>query len=295
MSAIPGLAGLEPTIDLIRSSKKILIANKESVICGWDLIKKKANRFKTKIIPIDSEHFSIMQLLKNQNLKMVKKIYITASGGPFLHYKINQLAKIKPKDALKHPKWKMGKKISVDSSTLVNKILELIEAQKIFNIPSNKIDIIIHPESLVHAIVVLKNGLSQFLYHETTMKIPLANAIFDNEIDISNFLINSKYALNNLSFSSVDKKIFPIIKIKKRLVEFPSTPIIINASNELLVDLFLKKKIPFTGISRVLLTILNNRNYKKYAIRKPLNINQINQIDHWARNKTKQIIKSLYE
>ena len=295
MSAIPGLAGLEPTIDLIRSSKKILIANKESVICGWDLIKKKANRFKTKIIPIDSEHFSIMKLLKNQNLKMVKKIYITASGGPFLHYKINQLAKIKPKDALKHPKWKMGKKISVDSSTLVNKILELIEAQKIFNIPSNKIDIIIHPESLVHAIVVLKNGLSQFLYHETTMKIPLANAIFDNEIDISNFLINSKYALNNLSFSSVDKKIFPIIKIKKRLVEFPSTPIIINASNELLVDLFLKKKIPFTGISRVLLTILNNRNYKKYAIRKPLNINQINQIDHWARNKTRQIIKSLYE
>ena len=295
VSAIPGLAGLEPTINLIKSSKKILIANKESVICGWDLIKKKANKFKTKIIPIDSEHFSIMQLLKNQNLKMVKKIYITASGGPFLHYKINQLAKIKPKDALKHPKWKMGKKISVDSSTLVNKILELIEAQKIFNIPSNKIDIIIHPESLVHAIVELKNGLSQFLYHETTMKIPLANAIFDNEIDISNFLINSKYALNNLSFSSVDKKIFPIIKIKKRLVEFPSTPIIINASNELLVDLFLKKKIPFTGISRVLLTILNNRNYKKYAIRKPLNINQINQIDHWARNKTRQIIKSLYE
>ena len=295
VSAIPGLAGLEPTINLIKSSKKILIANKESVICGWDLIKKKANKFKTKIIPIDSEHFSIMQLLKNQNLKMVKKIYITASGGPFLDYKVNQLAKIKPKDALKHPKWKMGKKISVDSSTLVNKILELIEAQKIFNIPSNKIDIIIHPESLVHAIVELKNGLSKFLYHETTMKIPLANAIFDNEIDISNFLINSKYALNNLSFSSVDKKIFPIIKIKKRLVEFPSTPIIINASNEILVDLFLKKKIPFTGISRVLLTILNNRNYRKYAIRKPLNINQINQIDHWARNKTMQIIKSLYE
>tara|TARA_B100001248_G_scaffold17754_1_gene11782 strand:- start:343 stop:1509 length:1167 start_codon:yes stop_codon:yes gene_type:complete len=295
VSAIPGLAGLEPTINLIKSSKKILIANKESVICGWDLIKKKANKFKTKIIPIDSEHFSIMQLLKNQNLKMVKKIYITASGGPFLDYKINQLAKIKPQDALKHPKWKMGKKISVDSSTLVNKILELIEAQKIFNIPSNKIDIIIHPESLVHAIVELKNGLLKFLYHETTMKIPLANAIFDNEIDISNFLINSKYTLNNLSFSSVDKKIFPIIKIKKRLVEFPSTPIIINASNEILVDLFLKKKIPFTGISRVLLTILNNRNYRKYAIRKPLNINQINQIDHWARNKTIQIIKSLYE
>tara|TARA_B100000989_G_scaffold193023_1_gene145641 strand:- start:6217 stop:7383 length:1167 start_codon:yes stop_codon:yes gene_type:complete len=295
VSAIPGLAGLEPTMNLIKSSKKILIANKESVICGWDLIKKKANKFKTKIIPIDSEHFSIMQLLKNQNLKMVKKIYITASGGPFLDYKINQLAKIKPKDALKHPKWKMGKKISVDSSTLVNKILELIEAQKIFNIPSNKIDIIIHPESLVHAIVELKNGLLKFLYHETTMKIPLANAIFDNEIDISNFLINSKYKLNNLSFSSVDKKIFPIIKIKKRLVEFPSTPIIINASNEILVDLFLKKKIPFTGISRVLLTILNNRNYRKYAIRKPLNINQINQIDHWARNKTIQIIKSLYE
>ena len=114
---------------MIKQSKKILIANKESIICGWDLIKKNALKYKSKIIPVDSEHFSIMKLLENHKLNEIKKIYITASGGPFLNYKLSQLKKIKPEQAIKHPKWKMGKKISVDSATLMNKILELIEAQ----------------------------------------------------------------------------------------------------------------------------------------------------------------------
>ena len=121
ISAIPGFSGLEPTIFFIKFSKKILIANKESVICGWNLIKNLSQKKNTKLIPIDSEHFSILKLLENHKLAEVKKIYITASGGPFLHYKKNQMTKIKPKDALKHPKWKMGKKISIDSSTLMKK------------------------------------------------------------------------------------------------------------------------------------------------------------------------------
>ena len=175
ISAIPGIVGLEPTIQMVKSSKKILIANKESIICGWHLIKKTAIKYNTKIIPIDSEHFSISKLLENHSLKEIKKIYITASGGPFLNYKKNQLKNIKIKDALNHPKWKMGKKITIDSSTLMNKILELIEAQKIFNIPNKKLDILIHPNSLVHAIIEMKNGLFKFLYHDTTMIIPLAN------------------------------------------------------------------------------------------------------------------------
>ena len=114
-----------------------------------------------EIVPIDSEHFSIMKLVENTNLDDVKKIYLTASGGPFFNYKVTQLKKVKPKDAIKHPKWKMGKKISVDSANLMNKILELLEAHKLFNIPQNKLDILIHPNSLVHAIVVLKNGLTK--------------------------------------------------------------------------------------------------------------------------------------
>jgi 1-deoxy-D-xylulose-5-phosphate reductoisomerase len=289
ISAIPGIAGLSPTILFTKFSKKVLIANKESIICGWNLIKKNAQKNKTKIVPIDSEHFSISKLLENHKLDEIKKIYITASGGPFLNYNINQFKRIKPKDALKHPKWKMGKKITIDSSSLMNKIFELIEAQKLFNIPDNKIDILVHPNSLVHAIIELKNGLTKFMYHETSMIIPIANAIFDNNLLISEFYNNNKkQKLNNqnLIFKEVDKKIFPIIKLKKKLNEFPSSSIIVNASNEILVDLFLRKKIPFLGIFKGIKTILNNRNYKKYAIRKPKKLSQIKEIDHWARNIT---------
>ena len=289
ISAIPGIAGLSPTILFTKFSKKVLIANKESIICGWNLIKKNAQKNKTKIVPIDSEHFSISKLLENHKLDEIKKIFITASGGPFLNYNINQFKRIKPKDALKHPKWKMGKKITIDSSSLMNKIFELIEAQKLFNIPDNKIDILVHPNSLVHAIIELKNGLTKFMYHETSMIIPIANAIFDNNLLISEFYNNNKkQKLNNqnLIFKEVDKKIFPIIKLKKKLNEFPSSSIIVNASNEILVDLFLRKKIPFLGIFKGIKTILNNRNYKKYAIRKPKKLSQIKEIDHWARNIT---------
>ena len=274
---------------MTKISKRILIANKESVICGWGLIKKIANKYKTKIIPIDSEHFSIFKLIKNHSIEDIKKIYITASGGPFLNFEYKDLKKVQPKAALKHPKWKMGKKISIDSATMMNKILEIIEAQKLFNIPSNKIDILIHPESLVHAIIELKNGLSQFIYHDTTMKIPLANAIFEKKLDIQDFKIfkknNRQEVFNKLTFSKVDKKNFPIIKIKDRANEYPSTSIILNAANEILVEYFLQKKLPFLSISKIILTIMNDRNYYKYAIRKPKNINQIKEIDLWVKKR----------
>jgi len=293
ISAIPGVVGLEPTIQMVKSSKKILIANKESIICGWYLIKKTAIKYNTKIIPIDSEHFSISMLLENHSLKEIKKIYITASGGPFLNYKKNQLKNIKIKDALNHPKWKMGKKITIDSSTLMNKILELIEAQKIFNIPNKKLDILIHPNSLVHAIIEMKNGLIKFLYHDTTMIIPLANAIFDGKININDFFKKKKKikVIEDLYFKKVDSNIFPVIKLKDRLDEYPSTPIIINATNEVLVDQFLKKKIPFLSIYKIIMNILNDRNYKKYAIKTPININQILKIDNWAKTTTKKYVK----
>ena len=192
ISAIPGVAGLNPTINIIGKTKKILIANKESIICGWNLIKEKAKKNKTKIVPIDSEHFSIFQLIKNTKIEDIEKIFLTASGGPFLNLKISKFKKIKPKDALIHPKWKMGKKITIDSSTLMNKMFELIEAHKLFNIPLNKLDILIHPNSLVHAIVRFKNGLTKLLYHDTSMIVPLANAIFDGNLLIKNYLKNSK-------------------------------------------------------------------------------------------------------
>jgi len=284
ISAIPGIAGLLPTLQTIKITKKILIANKESIICGWNILSKCAKKYKTEIIPVDSEHYSIFNILKNNQNREIEKVIITASGGPFLNYKLNQLKNIGPKDALKHPKWKMGKKITIDSSTLMNKILELIEAQKLFNLPSNKLDILIHPQSLVHAIVIFKGGLKKFIYHETTMVIPLANAIFEENLNIKDFYKKKhKNHIDNLTFAKVDKKIFPIIKIKKKLNQYPSTSIIINAINEVLVDQFLSKKIPFLSIHKIIMAILKDSNYKKYAIKKPKNISQITYIDKWAR------------
>ncbi len=287
ISAIPGIAGLEPTIFFIKKSKKILIANKESIICGWSLIKNYSKKFSTEIVPVDSEHYSLMKLLENHKMEDIDKIYITASGGPFLNHRLSQLKKISPTDALKHPKWKMGKKITVDSATLMNKIFELIEAQKLFSIPESKIDILIHPNSLVHAIIYLKNGLAKFLYHETSMIIPLANAIFDGDLDIKYFLKQHKIKKNfleNLYFKKVDKKKFPIIKLKSRLNRLPSTPIIINAANEVLVSEFLKRKLPYLNIYKHIFDILKDRNFKKYAIKNPKNIKQILKIDNWAKS-----------
>ena len=288
VAAIPGIAGLKPTIKLIKKSKKILIANKESIICGWNLIRNIALKNNTKIIPIDSEHFSIMKLLEKQNIKNVKKIYLTASGGPFLNYKIGKLRKVNPQQAIKHPKWKMGKKISIDSATLMNKMLEIIEAHKLFSIDLKKIDIIIHPESLVHAVIEFKNGLFKFIYHETTMLIPLANAIFGDDININDFLkpkSNSNSAsFKSLNFLKVDNKRFPIIKLKNRINEHISTPIIINAANEILVDQYLKEKISFNTFYKYLTQVLNDRNYRKYAIKVPKNIDQIFLVDKWSRS-----------
>ena len=295
ISAIPGIAGLRPTILMTKKSNKILIANKESIICGWNLIKRAAIKNKTQIIPVDSEHFSILNLLKNHSIKEIRKIYITASGGPFLNFKKKQFKKIKPSDALNHPKWKMGKKISIDSSTLMNKIFELVEAKKLFNLSSDKLDILVHPDSLVHAIVEFKNGLVKFMYHDTSMIIPLANAIFDGKINIEDFYKNKKIkfkdkVIKDLKFSKVNNETFPLIKLKNRILEFPSTPIIVNAANEILVDQFLNKKLQFLRINKIIMSVLNDRNYKKYAIRKPKNINHIIKIDKWARDTANKYV-----
>ena len=277
---------------MINHSKNLLIANKESIICGWDIIKRVSKKNKTNLIPVDSEHFAISKLLENHKMNDIKKIYLTASGGPFLNYKKKQLKKIKPQSALKHPNGKWEKNLN-NSSTLMNKILELIEAQKLFQIPRNKIDILIHPNSLVHAIITLNNGLTKFIYHETSMIVPLANAMLDGKLNIENFIkTKNKNHFENLIFKSVDKKVFPVINIKNKVNEYPSSSIIINATNEILVDQFLKKKIPFLGISKLIMAILKDRNYRKYAIKRPKNINQINEIDIWARKTTERNIET---
>ncbi len=291
ISAIPGIAGLNPTIKFTKISKKILLANKESIICGWEILKKVAAKHKTKIIPVDSEHYSIYKLIENCKNEDIESIYLTASGGPFLNLPKKNFNKIKPAQALKHPKWKMGKKISIDSATLMNKVFEIIEAQKIFDFDKHKFKMIIHPQSLVHAIVKFKSGLVKFLYHEPNMIIPIANAIFENKFEIKDYLkIDQQSGIRNLEFLKVDQEKFPVVKMIPKLNRYESAGIIINAANEILIDQFLKKRISFNSISRYLFKVLKDKNFKKYAIKNSKNLKNIYMIDQWSRTKILEII-----
>jgi len=275
ISAISGVAGLLPTLNIIKFSKKILIANKESIICGWKFINKELKKYNCSFTPIDSEHFSISNLIQNKNKNLIKNIYLTASGGPFFNKKLN-LNKVTPTQAVKHPNWKMGKKISVDSANLMNKILEIIEASLIFNLPLNKFKIIIHPQSLIHAIIEFRNGLSSMLYHNNDMKIPIANSLYDNfymnKENINKFCFEKK-----LSFFPPNIKKFSSIKIlglNKILNE--TGFILINVLNEILVERFLNNKILFTDIVYKLRVILNSNLVKNYL--KNNRIRRINDV-----------------
>ena len=182
MSSIVGLKGLEPTIELIRCSKVIAIANKESIICGWNIIDYELKKNNTKFIPVDSEHFSIWYSIFNSDKKdinsFVDQIILTASGGSLLNLSNKDINKIKMENVLNHPNWKMGNKITVDSSTLMNKVFEVIEAKNIFKINLNKISILIHPKSYVHAIIKFNSGMIKIIAHDTTMDIPIFNSIY---------------------------------------------------------------------------------------------------------------------
>ena len=225
-----------------------------------------------------------MELTKNYSEDQIEEIIITASGGPFLNKPISKLKKVKPKQAIKHPNWKMGKKISIDSANMMNKVFEVIEAFKLFKFNKSKYKIMIHPQSYVHSIIRFKNGLIKMILYNTDMKIPISNTIYENnffkthDVSIQN--------LNNLNFQKVNLKNFPSIKLLKKSFIFSfSAPIIVNAANEVLVDLFLKGKIEFLDIVKMINKILKVKDFKKYAKRKIQTINDIKTIDNWARLK----------
>ena len=290
ISAISGLSGLQPTLDIIKHSKTIAIANKESIICAWNLIEKNLKANNTKFIPVDSEHFSIWYLLQNKKIQNVEEIIITASGGPFLNWKLSKIKTASPNIAIKHPNWSMGKKISIDSATMMNKVFELIEAQRIFNLDRVKFKILIHPQSLVHAIVKFDNGLTKLLIHDTDMKIPIFNSVYDNR----NKKINNKKidysSLNNLSFKSIDLKKFPSIKILKKIPKKISLfETVLVSVNDELVDLFLKKKIKFWEIYTNLNKLLNMKEFIKYKRIKPKNTRQIYKLSEYVRLKTRAL------
>ncbi len=276
INAISGIDGLEPSLNIIKYSSNLAIANKESIICGWNFLKQELFKNKTGFIPLDSEHFSIWSLLKNVKNKNINKIYLTASGGPFLNSKINKIKNINPKYALRHPNWKMGKKISIDSATMMNKIFEVIEATKIFELNIKQIEILIHPKSYLHAIINFNNGLTKLLAHDTSMSIPIANAMYPNDKTYNHPKNKFKYEiLNGINFIKPDIKKFPLLAILNYKFNNTYLEIILVSLNDALVKKYLEYKISYFSLQSIMIKLLKKPYFTKYYSTKPRNINDI--------------------
>ena len=285
MCAISGLAGLIPTYKMIKHCKTLAIANKESIICGWNLIEKEIKKNKTKFIPVDSEHFSIWFGLNKINNSKVDSIYLTASGGPLVNTPFKNFKNIKKSQALKHPNWKMGKKISIDSATLMNKVFEIIEAKKIFNISYKKLKILIHPKSYVHALLKFNDGMIKIIAHDTNMIIPIYNSLpFEknfilktNELDIKK--------LNSLNLQKVNYKKFPLVNILNRLPKRDSLfETVVVATNDEFVKLYLNNKIKFNDLANNILKFINLPEFAKFKLIRP-KIDAIEKLNLYVRFK----------
>ncbi len=278
MISIVGLDGLSPTLKLIKFSKNIGVVNKESLICGWNLIKKELKKHKSNFIPVDSEHFSISELLKNSNPLTVEKIFITASGGPFLNSSKTKLSKVSVKEALNHPNWKMGKKISIDSATMMNKVFEVIEARNIFDMNYKKLSILIHPKSYVHALVRFNNGQIKFLAHEADMKIPIHNSLYSEKMKKINTKELNLKILNDLDLQNVDDKMFPTIKILNKLPKINSLyETALVTINDYFVSKFLENKINFKQLINFICKYSNKGYFTKLKKKTVNNLDDIHK------------------
>ena len=285
MSSITGLDGLKPTLNIIKHTKTIAIANKESIICGWNLILKEIKKNKVNFIPVDSEHFSIWYASKNIKTK-IDKIILTASGGPFFNLPLTKFKDIKISQTLKHPNWRMGKKISVDSATMMNKVFEIIEAKKIFDIKYKDLSILIHPKSYIHAIVKFSDGIIKLIAHDTDMKIPIQNTLYDGlSKDIKTKKIDIK-KLNNLNLCIVNKKKFPFVDIIKNMPNKTSLyeTVLVSANDEY-VKQYLNNSIKFTDIHSKLLKFIKKKEFTNYKRIFPKNIKDIIRVNNYVRMK----------
>ena len=291
MSSISGIDGLEPTLKIIKHTKKIAIANKEAIICGWHLIKKNLKKNKTTFVPVDSEHFSIFYALKGNKISNIEKIYLTASGGPLNNVPKIKFKNVKISEAIKHPNWKMGKKISIDSATMMNKVFEIIEAKKIFNLKYDQLDILVHPSSYVHAIIKFNDGMIKIIAHDTNMKIPIFNSLYYNKTNkIKTDQLNIK-KLNFPNFKKVDINKFPSIRLIKKFKNQESLfETIIVLANDELVNLFLLKKLDFTDINIFLQRLINMKEIINLSQKNPGNIESIRDINELIKKKINKLL-----
>ncbi len=286
VAAIVGYEGLYTTYNSIPFAKTIALANKESMVCAGNLIMERCKKYGCNIIPIDSEHNTLFQLIDNSEQNYIKKVIITASGGPFLGFNKNELKQITPEQATKHPIWNMGAKISVDSATMMNKGLELIEAAYLFNLSSSKIDILVHPQSIIHAIIEYVDGVLKAGLYNPDMVTPISHALHYPDRSNKNVNYLDLSLIKSLTFQKMDESIFHGVKICRQA--FNSGPlylIVLNAANEVAVDAFLKNRIAFNNIT-VLVEEVLSKEFEKFKN----NISNIVEIDKVARNIALELI-----
>ena len=280
VTSVVGMVGLLPTIEAIRSKKDIALANKETLVTAGELVMKEACNNQVKIIPVDSEHSAIFQCLKGYNLKEVDRIILTASGGPFRGFNKKQLESVSLEDALRHPKWNMGKKISIDSATLMNKGLEVIEAKWLFDLRMDQIEVIVHPQSIIHSMVEFVDSSILAQLGCPDMRVPIQFALTypdrtENQLQRLDFSV-----LKELTFEKPDMESFPCLKLAiEAMHQGGSYPTVLNAANEVLVEQFLQRKIGFMDIPSQIAIALESNPFTKVK-----DIGEIIAIDQWTRD-----------
>lgn len=286
--AISGFAGLNATYMSAQTGKKILLANKESIVAGGDLILPLAKKHNTEIVPIDSEHNAIFQCLAGESgVEDVKKITITASGGPFLNSSISDLKNVRLQEALNHPNWNMGSKITIDSATLVNKCLELIEARYLFDLDEKYFDLVVHPQSIIHSIVTYLDGSSICQMSSPDMRVPIAHALSDKRRVPINF-DSLNFSSLNLSFQEFPFDRMQVQNIAREVCNSGSNlGAVFNASNEIAVESFINGLISFDKIYEVIY-----RTFDINIMSKDMSIDSINDIDKQTRIEAKKVVKS---
>jgi len=262
VSAIVGAAGMLPTLTAIQNGSNIALANKESLVCAGKFLTREAAKHKVKILPVDSEHNAIFQIFEQQNLDAIKNIILTASGGPFFDSK-KDFSKITVEEALKHPNWQMGSKITIDSATMMNKGLEMIEAFYLFPIEKNQIEILVHPQSIIHGMVTYHDGSTLAMMSKPDMKVPISYALsFPKRIAVKHDALDLA-KLQNLSFFAPDEKKFLALKLcRQAMMAGGNAPAILNAANEVAVEKFLQKKISFCDITKIVAKTLDKLEHK---------------------------------
>lgn len=287
VAAIVGGAGLVPTLAAVRAGKEVALANKEALVMAGEIFVQEAGKTGARLLPVDSEHSAIFQCLQGNHRAEVERIILTASGGPFLRISLRSLNHVSVKQALKHPNWKMGPKITVDSATMMNKGLEVVEARWLFNMKPSQVEVMVHPQSIVHSMVRYQDGSVMAQLGIPDMRIPIAYALSYPHRLKMNWRPLELTRLGELTFLPAEKKRYPALNLAYQALDAGGTmPAVLNAANEMAVAAFLEKRIGFRDIHRVI-----EKTMAAHTNTDPTEVEEILEKDRWAREKSASLIE----